>query len=121
MGQLYIEVGMRIREERKKRKLTQLALATESGVMESYMSDIENGKAQCSLEKFVRIANALQVPSDLLLYGRVYATPVYDKEYNEAGQGCDRNELMAMTASALATRDAIRRALKGTGKAPASE
>ena len=61
-------VGMRIRELRSARGISQEALADEAGVHRTYMGSVERGERNISLENIVKIARALMVaPSELLL------------------------------------------------------
>ena len=60
-------VGMRIRELRLAKGLSQEALADEAGVHRTYMGSVERGERNISLDNIVRIARALRVaPSTLL-------------------------------------------------------
>jgi transcriptional regulator with XRE-family HTH domain len=61
-------VGMRIRELRLAKGVSQEALADEAGVHRTYMGSVERGERNISLENIVKIAHALKVaPSALLL------------------------------------------------------
>jgi transcriptional regulator with XRE-family HTH domain len=60
-------VGVRIRELRLGRGVSQEALADEAGVHRTYMGSVERGERNISLENIVKIARALKVaPSSLL-------------------------------------------------------
>ena len=60
-------VGMRIRELRWAKGISQEALADEAGVHRTYMGSVERGERNISLENIVRIAKALRVrPHELL-------------------------------------------------------
>lgn len=60
-------VGMRIRELRLAKGISQEALADEAGVHRTYMGSVERGERNISLENIVRIAKALRVrPHELL-------------------------------------------------------
>lgn len=60
-------VGMRIRELRLARGISQEALADEAGVHRTYMGSVERGERNISLENIIRIAKALRVrPYELL-------------------------------------------------------
>ncbi len=61
------DVGLRIREVRKSKRLSQNELAEMIQVSPSYLSDIENGKVNISLAVFMRITEALQVSADWLI------------------------------------------------------
>ena len=60
-------VGQRIREARKRKRLSQNELAEMAQISPSHMSDIENGKTSLSLDIFMRLTEALQVSADWLL------------------------------------------------------
>ncbi len=66
----YKEIGKRIRDIRMFRKLSQAALAEKADVSPQYICLVEAGKKQLSLTVLVRIASALSVSSDHLLFGR---------------------------------------------------
>lgn len=55
------KLGSKIRELRKKKRLTQEDLAHKSELDYSYMNQIENGKRNPSIEAIERIAKALGV------------------------------------------------------------
>ncbi len=64
----YKRIGQRIRVIRKARKLTQAALAEHANLSVPYISHIENGIKQASLQAVVNIAEALACTADKLLY-----------------------------------------------------
>lgn len=53
------ELGSAIVSARKKRKLSQVALAKLTGIAQPDISDLERGKGNPTLDKVTRIANAL--------------------------------------------------------------
>ncbi len=55
------KVGQRIRELRKQLKFSQEALANEAEVDRTYVTDIENGRRNVSLEILERLIKALKV------------------------------------------------------------
>ncbi len=55
-------LGARIREQRKKKRLTQEQLAEMLGIDQKHMSRIELGKSYPSLDRLTMIAEALEVP-----------------------------------------------------------
>lgn len=59
-----------VRLYRKKEKLTQIKLAELSELSLDSIKRIEAGKRTMSLENFLRISDALQVPLSFLLYER---------------------------------------------------
>lgn len=64
----YKRIGQRIRVMRKARKLTQAELAERANLSVPYISHIENGIKQASLQAIVNIAEALECTADKLLY-----------------------------------------------------
>ena len=64
---LHKQIGMRIRETRQQKQMSQADLAERAHINLSHISDIVLGKKEMRLSTFVRIAEALQVSSDLLL------------------------------------------------------
>jgi len=60
-------LGANIREFRKKRGISQEALADLAGVHRTYLGGIERGERNVSLDNIVRIARALKImPKELL-------------------------------------------------------
>jgi transcriptional regulator with XRE-family HTH domain len=66
-------LGTRIREMRKKRRLTQVMLAETSGIPQSHMSSIERGAMLPNLVTLFRLAAALNCKVSALV-------SVFDKE-----------------------------------------
>lgn len=62
-------IGMRIRETRKRLRLTQEEVAECSGIALSFYSAVERGAGNPSVESLVKIANALRVSLTELLCG----------------------------------------------------
>jgi len=56
-----LKVGQRIKELRKNLELSQEALANNSEVDRTYMTDVENGRRNISVEVLERIIMALKV------------------------------------------------------------
>jgi DNA-binding XRE family transcriptional regulator len=52
---------------RRKRNLTQAALAKETGLAQNYLSDLETGKREGSAAQWRKIARALDLPVDELI------------------------------------------------------
>lgn len=55
------KVGQRVRELRKERNLSQESLAYRSEVDRTYMTDVENGRRNISIEILEKIVAALQI------------------------------------------------------------
>lgn len=64
---LYEEIGSKIREERKRQKLTQEKLAEMAGISLSFLGHIERGTRKLSVDTLVKICDALQCSADDIL------------------------------------------------------
>jgi len=64
----YYEIGQRIRRYRKACRLSQEQLAEQVAISPTHMSHIETGSTKLSLHVFVKIANALSVQTDSILF-----------------------------------------------------
>ena len=65
----YELLGKRIRQQRKEKKYTLEQLAEKLDVSTTFIGQIERAKGIPSLETLVKIANALEVSTDSLLFG----------------------------------------------------
>jgi len=63
-------LGERLRLLRRRRRLTQFELAEQAGLAQAYLSQLESGRRQASLETLERLAEALEVPLGTLLDGQ---------------------------------------------------
>lgn len=61
-----VKLGRRIRRVRKRRGLTQEALALKAGLAFSHVADLEAGKRDARTTTLVRVAAALAVPVEAL-------------------------------------------------------
>jgi DNA-binding XRE family transcriptional regulator len=61
--------GLRLREFRRARKITQLQMAVDFGIDRSFISDVENGKKSISLRMLEILALGLNVSLSELLTG----------------------------------------------------
>jgi len=69
----YVLIGKRIKETRSQMKLSQAALAEMAGLSARYISHIETARKKASLLSLVRIANAVGISVDEILYGNQIA------------------------------------------------
>ena len=63
----WTELGIRLREARKKKEFTQQMLADAVGVTEIYISQLERGMKLPSLALFIQIVTALDISADYIL------------------------------------------------------
>ena len=59
--------GVRVREERLKRGITQEQLAHRAELDRSYVGQVERGERNVSLDNIYRLANALSIEADSLV------------------------------------------------------
>ena len=94
----YVKLGQRIRKVRTEQRLQQAELAYRAGITTSHMSHIETAQTKLALPTIVKIANALFVSVDELLYDSLeQVRPVYDKRIAETLSDCDPDELQALS------------------------
>ena len=94
----YVKIGQRIRKVRTEQRLQQAELAYRAGITTSHMSHIETAQTKLALPTIVKIANALFVSVDELLYDSLeQVRPVYDKRIAETLSDCDPDELQALS------------------------
>jgi transcriptional regulator with XRE-family HTH domain len=60
-GEYRKEFGLRIRKNRKSLGLSQEQLAHRSGLHRNYISDVERGRRNLSLDALLRLANGLSI------------------------------------------------------------
>ncbi len=65
------QLGMRIAYLRRKKNISQLELSVRSGVGKNYISDLENGRRNPTIEVLQKIANGLGVSLEKLFQGIV--------------------------------------------------
>lgn len=94
----YYEIGQRIRKYRKAYNLSQEQLADKVQISTTHMSHIETGNTKLSLAVLVKIADALSVQTDALLFDapQVNRTAITD-EIIDVLNSCDTQELMVIT------------------------
>ncbi|MDF9408655.1 helix-turn-helix transcriptional regulator [Pelotomaculum isophthalicicum JI] len=101
-------IGLRIREEREKLKLSRDEFAEIIELSEYYVGQLERGERQMSLPTLVNIANTLHISLDYLVLGKTehnnyyvhYENNIYetsacdiDKEINNLLNKCSPKEL----------------------------
>lgn len=81
-------LGLRIREARKKNKLTQEKLAEMVGVTDVYICEIERGNKMPSIPVLIAIVEALDISADYLLRDNISSGKPYI--YNEFTERLDK-------------------------------
>jgi transcriptional regulator with XRE-family HTH domain len=69
-------IGDRVRAIREQKKICQIDLAVRAGLLQNYLSKIENGAAVADVHTLDRIAAALEVPLHKLFYDGDEAPPL---------------------------------------------
>lgn len=70
-------LGVRLREARQKKRLTQQALAERAGIGVMYLGEIERGIKMPSMKIFVKLVQALDISADYVLRGELTAGEGY--------------------------------------------
>lgn len=111
----YVKIGERIKVARTRKNLKQAELAFRIGMTTSHVSHIETGQTKLALPTIVKIANALSVSADELLYDNLEVSkPTYDKKIAEELEDCDTAELQAFLEIIHSTKQVIRKSRKIT-------
>ncbi len=91
---IFEQIGLRIREVRIERNMSQADLAAKAHLALPHISDIERGKKQMHLATFIRITEALQVSADRLLRPDVpEVNAIYQAEFTDLLSDCSPNEI----------------------------
>ena len=105
------EVGARIREARKRLKLSQAELAEKLQISPSHMSDIENGKKNIGLDIFMRLTEALQVSADWLLRTDIpQVSAIQSQEISDILADCSADETQSIIKMMHELKKALRKA-----------
>ena len=67
MSELTVSFGLKIREQRKLKKISQEKLALLCNIDRSYMGRIERGEVNLTIEKIYELAKALEIQAKDLL------------------------------------------------------
>ncbi len=88
------KIGLRIREIRLGKKMSQADLAVKAHLSLPQISDIERGKSNMMLSTFISIAEALQVSSDSLLRIDIpEVNTLYNTEFKNLLSDCTPDEI----------------------------
>ena len=103
----YKTIGKRIKLARKKKGLTQEALAEIIDKSPSYISYIETGRKQLSLETLVDIANTLEVSADDLLSFNIEFRHEVKNEFSSILEKCNMYEKKIIIDVATALKQSL--------------
>ncbi|MDO4977882.1 MAG: helix-turn-helix transcriptional regulator [Eubacteriales bacterium] len=105
----YKLLGKRIREVRVKRDMSQAELAAKCKTSAQYLSQIENGHKQASLQILVSIAESLEVSMDNLLAGnQVKNSKEYYYELSQLLNDCSSYERRIIYELVVAMKDVLK-------------
>lgn len=105
----YKRIGQKIRVIRKARKLTQAELAERTSLSVPYISHIENGIKQASLQAVVNIAEALGCTADKLIYENwPDCCSLWQPELTEMLSGCTDSEQQFLLGVLSAIKDFVK-------------
>jgi transcriptional regulator with XRE-family HTH domain len=105
----YQAIGHRIMVIRKRNRISQLDFSELIDKSPTYVSYIENGKKRMSLETFVQIANALDIPADILLAEQLTGSAMAaSQEVTMLLEDCSGYERMVITDTVKAIKASLR-------------
>ncbi len=93
----YAAIGMRIAKRRSQLGMKQNVLADKIGISNNYLSSIEHGKSNLSLEILIDICSILRITPDYLLLGNMYSKTV-PQNIIDALQLCSAEDVMLLNA-----------------------
>lgn len=106
----YKGIGIRIRDMRKTRKLTQEQLAEAAGVGVTHISHIETGNSIPSLQVMVDIINALDCSADELFCVEIdQARPLANCWLTELVEDCSATEIKMISDMVISLKSSMRR------------
>lgn len=104
-------LGVNVKRYRESRGISVGTLAEEAGVSISHINNIESASTHASAEVLVRIANALEVPLDILLCDSLKGEAnrmARIMEYYKVLEDCDEDEMRII----MRTLETLKRELK---------
>jgi len=106
----YLDIGARIRAERKKQNISQEKLAEMVDVGTTHISHIETGNTVPSIKTFIAIINALNLSSDELLRNHIQkAKHIFEGDLAELIKDCTDEEARIIADTAKALKISLRR------------
>ena len=109
----YKKLGKRISIARKKKHLTQEVLAEKVDCSPSFISYVETGRKEPSLERFVQIANTLECTADELLIDSLWNNmTVRGNKFSVLMEDCEQFETQILYDVIGAMKAALRKYAK---------
>lgn len=105
----YTEIGKRIKTIRTNKKMTQEQLAAKIDLSLTHISNIENARTNMSIDSLVNIANALEVSTDELLFGKpTFTTDLLYADYVDLMLDCSEKEQKIILETSRALKKSIK-------------
>ena len=105
------DLGKRIIEARKAKKISQIELAEMVDISTSHLSNIENGHSSFGVDILIKIIEALDISADeLLLIKSPVVKEKLNKEFEDIISDCTPTEVVSILKMAREMREAIRSA-----------
>ena len=108
-----INVGARLRAERKSRNLSQADLERRTGLARCRLSWLENGRAVPTIETLEKISDALEIPLYRLLYDGNESVQVANASSKIAANGNKAHVTIDLAATNFANAALLTADLKG--------
>ena len=106
----YKYIGIRVKEERLRQKMTQERLAELANLSMTHMSHIETGNTKLSLPALHKVSWALSVSMDSLLCdSTAQAKEIFQGELLRYAQDCDETEIRIITDTIKSLKDSLRK------------
>lgn len=91
------QFGQRIRQYRIEKKMSQQELAEAANLSTPHISNVEQGKVNCSITSFSRILSALNISADAILRpDTAVVNQIYQKDFSDLLADCSTHELEAI-------------------------
>jgi len=105
----FVYVGKQIKEVRKQCGMSQAYLAEKADMSAQYLSQVETGKKQVSLQCLYNIAQVLDASLDLLTGNTVSDLKSTDTGLNVLLNDCSGYEKMVITEAAAGIKESLKR------------
>ena len=109
----YKDIGVRVKAERLKQRITQERLAEMAELSITHMSHIETGNTKLSLPALHKISWALGVSMDSLLCDSIaQAKEIFENELLNYTNDCDETEIRIITDTIKSLKDSLRKRIQ---------
>lgn len=107
--EIYLAIGQRIKSVRKSKGMSQEKLAEKTGLSVTHISNVENAHTKASLDAFLKITNALEVSTDVLVCDCVYQSKaIFTDELGDLVKDASEMEIRVVVETARAVLKSLR-------------